>query len=80
MIDSRLTAIRPLIRSGDITSFSQIFDHIPHTVLAKELGIGNTRMKTLITNPRKIEIGLLWKMAKMFKVGDKVLMRVVMGE
>jgi plasmid maintenance system antidote protein VapI len=79
-MDPRLTAIRPLIRSGDITSFGQIFDHIPHTVLAKELGIGNTRMKTLITNPRKMEIGLLWKMARKFKVKDKVLMKVVMGE
>jgi hypothetical protein len=47
--DDRYKRIKPLIAGGEIKLFSDIFKHIPKTVVAKDLGKKNDRFKQLIT-------------------------------
>jgi plasmid maintenance system antidote protein VapI len=75
-----LSAINPLIRSGDIKTFSEIFKHIPPSSVARKLKINYYKMKNIIDNPGKMDMEMVWKLSKLFKVKEERLFALVMSE
>ncbi len=78
--DPRLASIGSLIKSGEIKTFSNIFKHIPKSVIAKSMNWGVSRLETVMDNPGKLTMEECYELGKLMKVkGDKVMM-LVAGE
>src|SRR5689334_7405698 len=59
--------VKKLINYGDIKTFTEIFDHIPYTRVAKAIGFNNDRMKDLITPAGMIH----WNLADLIILAGK---------
>lgn len=66
MIDPRYQTIHGLLKAGEITTFTGIFTWIPHTVLAREFGTNNNRMKKMVKDPS------LWTLAEIYRLADLI--------
>lgn len=66
MKDQRYQTIRGLLLAGEIKTFTEIFEWIPHTVLAKEYGTNNARMKKMVADPS------LWQLAEIYKLAELI--------
>lgn len=49
--DVRYITIREMIRAKRLNTFADIFDIIPRTVVAADMGFNNNRMRDLIKYP-----------------------------
>lgn len=81
MTDPRYETIRGLMAAGAITKFTQIFEWIPHSAVAKEFNTNNARMKKMTQDPTRWEIGELYKLADLigWDRGKLVLMAMAEG-
>lgn len=52
--DVRYKTVRDLIKTNSITEFSQIFDTLPKSVLARALRKNTNRMDNLIEHPEEL--------------------------
>lgn len=66
MNDPRYLTIRGLLKEGQISTFTEIFKWIPYTVLARDFGTNNNRMKKMIADPS------LWTLAEIYKLADLI--------
>lgn len=66
MRDPRYDTIKKLLKAGGIKKFTDIFVWIPHTVVARDFGTMNTRMKKMTQDPA------LWKLAELYKLADLI--------
>lgn len=80
MPDPRFQTIHDLLAAGYITRFTDIFDLIPHSVIAKEFGTNNARMKKMTTDPMRWEIGELYKLADLLNWDRRKLVLMAMAE
>jgi len=79
-MDPRLTSIAPLIKSGHIKVFSDIFRIIPVSILARELKFNYNKMKGIINNPGRLSVEECYKIGEVLGVkGDKVV-KLVEGQ
>lgn len=78
--DPRLSSIGDLIRSGEIKTFSQVFKHIPPTVIARSMKWGISRLNNVRKRPGKLTLEEVYKLAKLFKCGKELMVWVVMEE
>jgi plasmid maintenance system antidote protein VapI len=79
-MDSRFSAIQPLIKKGTITTFSQIFGIIPASVLAKELKFNYNKMKRIVKNPAGLTVEECYRIAELIGVKGNVIMNLVEEE
>lgn len=69
-----LACIKPLIRSGSVTTFSGIFKHVPPSLVAKSLGMNYHRLKGMIDQPGKVDVETCYRLGELFGVkGKKIL-------
>lgn len=73
MMDQRYTTIKVLMESGHITTFRQIFDYIPKTVVYKDLKVNFTRFSKAILDPSGLSMGELRTLAEFFQIDTKKL-------
>lgn len=66
MRDQRYDTIKKLLKAGGIKKFTDIFAWIPHTVIARDFGTMNTRMKKMTQDPA------LWKLAEIYKLAELI--------
>lgn len=66
MNDPRYLTIRGLLKEGQISTFTGIFAWIPYTVLARDFGTNNNRMKKMVADPS------LWTLAEIYKLADLI--------
>jgi hypothetical protein len=78
--DPRYLAVKWLLKKKDITTFKQIFDHIPYTVVAADLHTNNDRMKRLIENPEQFRIEELYALADFIGYDSKKFVLFVMKD
>jgi len=71
--DNRYNTIKVLIDSGHITSFPDIFNFIPKTVVYKDLQVNFNRFSKAVHNPAKLTMDELLKLAEMFKVDPRLI-------
>ena len=78
--DPRYLSLKYLIKKGDITTFKEIFYHIPYTVVANDLHTNNNRMKRLIENPEQFSLEELYILADLIGYDSKKFVLFVMRD
>ncbi|HEV2354945.1 MAG TPA: hypothetical protein VGR89_11910 [Puia sp.] len=78
--DHRYELIKPMIETGRITFFNDIFKYIPKTVVAKDLGKKVDRFNGLMSRVEQFMLHDLFIIAGFFEVDEDVIMRLVMND
>src|ERR1700684_3688191 len=76
--DHRYDLIKPMIESGKILSFNDIFKYIPKTVVAKDLGKKVDRFNTLMSRVEEFMLSDLFIIAGFFEIDEDDILRLVM--
>lgn len=74
--DKRYKTVKLLIESGGITLFSEIFDHIPVTTMAKFLGSNHARMTVYRDDPNLLTFGKVLLLASYFEVEEAKMLEL----
>lgn len=75
--DHRYKTVKILIGAKHIKTFKGIFDHIPKSVIAKELHTNNNRMTDIIEDMAGLRIGEVATIAKLIGVPFMVICGLV---
>ena len=76
--DHRYDLIKPMIESGKIESFNDIFKYIPKTVVAKDLGKKVDRFNALMSRVEQFMLEDLFIVAGFFEIEEDEIVRLVM--
>ncbi len=76
--DHRYDLIKPMIESGKIVSFNDIFKYIPKTVVAKDLGKKVDRFNTLMSRVEEFMLSDLFIIATFFEIDEDDIVKLVM--
>ena len=68
--DHRYNLIKPMIDSGDIVSFNDIFNYIPKTIVAKDLGKKVDRFTELMKRVEGFTLAELYMIAKSCNISE----------
>jgi len=75
--DRRYELVQPLISAGRIQTFQDIFYFVPKTVIARDLGMNNSRFTELIKNVNKFVLKDIFRLAELFQIDDRELFRLI---
>lgn len=64
--DPRYNAVLGLIKAGEIKKFTDIFTWIPYTIVARDFGTNNNRMKKMKSDAS------LWQLQEIYKLADLI--------
>lgn len=78
--DPRVPALKLLITSGNITSFNEIFLHIPKTVIADLMGWGVSRLDKVIKDPGELTFNECGRLDKEIGLKKGWMSRMVVRE
>lgn len=80
MNDNRYRTIHGLLKEGQISTFTGIFKWIPYTVLARDFGTNNNRMKKMIVDPSLWTLEEIYKLAELIGYDKKKLLMMAGAE
>ena len=75
--DRRYRTVKNLISGGHIKSFREIFDTLPKSVVARDLGMNNTRFTRLMNNVDLFLVKDILRLASLLEIDDMVLINLV---
>jgi hypothetical protein len=75
--DKRYTTAKNLITAGYIKSFREIFDTIPKSVVARDLGVNSMRFNKLIKHVDRFSLKDLFLIASFFEVEERVMIDLI---
>jgi hypothetical protein len=75
--DARLKYIKPLVESGTITTFAQIFELIPVTLLAGEVGTNVTTFRIRVSEPKALSPDYRQRIADAFSLSVADIDRLI---
>ena len=75
--DKRHKTVKILIEGGHINEFREIFEHIPKTAVAAELGIHFNRFNNLIDKVGEMRISDLFLLSGYFDIDGQVLFKLI---
>jgi hypothetical protein len=78
--DDRYDLIKPMIETGKIKSFNDIFKYIPKTIVAKDLGKKVDRFNALMSRVEEFTLTDLFLIAGFFEVDEDVILRLIMTD
>jgi hypothetical protein len=78
--DSRYDLIKPLIASGKIISFNDIFKYIPKTIVATDLGKKVNRFTLLMGRVEGFTLSELFMIAKFCEISEADILKLIMNE
>lgn len=78
--DPRYATVRHLIETGYVTMFAQIFETIPKSVIAKDVGMNNTRFTWLMGDPAEFTLEELFRIAELLGIEREAMVALVMKE
>lgn len=78
--DRRYNTVKLLIEAGHITEFSHIFDHIPKSVVATDLGTNYNRLARLITHTEHFTLEELVTLSNFFDVDSKTMVDLAFNQ
>jgi hypothetical protein len=78
--DSRYDTINKLLKSGEIKKFTDIFTWIPYTIVAKDFGTNNNRMKKMKADPSLWQLQEIYKLAELIGYDKKKLALMAVEE
>lgn len=80
MKDKRHKTVKILIGTKDIATFADIFEHIPKTTVADELGIHFNRITRMIANVNDIKVNDIFLFSGYFEIDAKVLFDLIYNQ
>lgn len=75
--DKRYKTIKILIEGNHISQFKEIFDHIPKTIVGKDLGIHFRRFNRMVVKVAEIKVKDIFQLSSFFDVDEKLLFDLV---
>jgi hypothetical protein len=75
--DRRYYTIKKLIISGSLESFREIFEIIPRSIVARDLGTHPVRLKNAISNLELFYLGEIYKLASLFEVTEAKMLQLI---
>lgn len=78
--DRRYNTVKLLIEAGHITEFSHIFDHIPRSVVANDLGTNYNRLVRLINHTEHFTLEELLTLSNFFDVESKIMVDLAFNQ
>ncbi len=78
--DLRYKTLRVMIETGNTQSLVEVFNIIPKTVIAADLGINYTRFLSRLRKPDEFTLNELIRLASLIEVENKVLLNLVLAE
>ena len=78
--DKRYNTVRNLILGGYLKTFNEIFDTIPKSVVAADLGLNSTRINRVIDNNGRFFVDDLFKLAALLDVPEIKIMELVCNQ
>ncbi len=78
--DRRYTTVRNLISAGYIKTFREMFDTIPKSVVARDLGMNNARFTRLMDNVDQFSLKELFIIASFLEVEEMVILNLVLQQ
>jgi hypothetical protein len=78
--DRRYAAVKNLITTGYIKSFRDIFDIIPKSVVARDLGMNNVRFTALMANVDKFLLKDIFLIASFIEVDEDIMMGLILQQ
>jgi hypothetical protein len=76
--DDRYDVIKPMVDSGQLVSFNQIFKYIPKTVVAKDLGKKVDRFNVLMNHVDEFTLAEVFRIGHFCKIDDWAILKLVM--
>ena len=80
MRDNRYNLIKPMIDSGDIVTFNDIFKYIPKTIVAKDLGKKVDRFSELMKKVEGFTLEELYMIGKFCKISESQIVQLAEKE
>lgn len=77
MKDKRYNTVRKLILANALGSFSEIFDTLPKTVLAKDLGMHHQTLTKLLSEPLKFSFERAFDIAGLIDVDPMAIVTLI---
>lgn len=78
--DRRYNTVKNLISGGFIKSLNEIYDTIPKSVIAEDLGFNSTRINNLIAHVDRFIAKDLFKLAELIGVDELEIMKLVCNQ
>jgi hypothetical protein len=75
--DRRYVTVKNLISGGFINSFQEIFDTLPKSTVARDLGMNNLRFSKLINNVDQFVIRDVFRLAAFLEIEEMTLMNLI---
>lgn len=76
--DPRYERAKILLNAGNIKSFAELFDVIPMSIVAKDIGKHNMRFAAMIENRDRFTIKELRKLARLFEMEPLELIAIAL--
>src|ERR1700722_14549092 len=78
--DHRYDLIKPMVETGKIMFFNDIFKYIPKTIVAKDLGKKVDRFNILMTHVEQFSLDDLFILAGFFDMENREMLNLVMND
>ena len=78
--DKRYKVIKRLIVAGDVTSFAQILEFVPKTIIAQDLGMHHQTFEKHIKDPEKFSFKLAFWIASLIEMEEKVIVDLIYNQ
>jgi len=75
--DKRYKVVRTLIAAGEVTSFGQIMELVPKTILAQDLGMHHQTFEKVLKDPEKFTFKLAFWIASLIEVEERVIVNLI---
>jgi hypothetical protein len=72
--------VKILIETGNFTTFAGIFEHIPKTTVADELGIHFSSMARMIASVKEIEVNDTFLFSTYFEIDPKIIFELAYSQ
>lgn len=66
-----------MITGGHVDSFREIFEHVPKSVVARDLGMNNMRFTRLINHVEQFVVDDLFRFAAFLEMDNMILLEMV---
>ncbi|HSC54478.1 MAG TPA: hypothetical protein VLC98_12685 [Phnomibacter sp.] len=78
--DKRYKTVNILIEIGKVSEFRDIFEHIPKTKVAEQLGFHFNRITKLIESVKEIKVGDIFLLSDYFEIDSKKMFELIYNQ
>ena len=78
--DERYDTLNTMITIGKVNSLSEMFKHVPKTVMAQDLGMHHITFNKLINNPERFTLKNIYAVAWLIGVEKRVVLDLLYNE